>query len=157
MKKQEFIDRLRMALNGRISPEQVAENINYYEDYINSQMRMGKSEAEVMQSLGDPRLIAKTIIDASEQTDGGRTEYQYSTYRNSTYGNSEYRYENPRQENDTNTRIFHMPKWLWMIIITIIILAVLSLIFSILSFFAPVVFVIVVVVFLVKLFRDWLN
>ena len=151
MRKQEFIDRLRMALNGRIPPEKVTENINYYEDYINSQIRMGKSEAEVMQSLGDPRLIAKTIIDASEQGDGGRTEYQDSTYRN-----SEYRYEDSQQEN-THTRVFHMPKWLWLTIITIIILAVLSLVFSILSFFAPVIFVIVVVVFLVKLFRDWLN
>ncbi len=151
MKKQEFIDKLRMALNGRISPEQVAENINYYEDYINTQMRMGKSEAEVLQSLGDPRLIAKTIIDAGEKADNQSTDYQESAYRNSAF-----QYDSqPQQER--RTRVFHIPKWLWLTLITIVILVVISLVFSILSVFAPLIFTIFVVVFLVKLFRDWLN
>ena len=35
MNKQEFVDRLRMALNGRVSPGLVKDNVNYYEDYIN--------------------------------------------------------------------------------------------------------------------------
>ena len=47
MNKQEFIDRLRSALNGRIPPSMVAENVNYYEDYINMEVRKGKTEAEV--------------------------------------------------------------------------------------------------------------
>ena len=34
MNKQDFIDRLRMALNGRVSPGLVMDNVNYYEDYI---------------------------------------------------------------------------------------------------------------------------
>ena len=36
MNKQDFIDRLRMALNGRVSPGLVMDNVNYYEDYINT-------------------------------------------------------------------------------------------------------------------------
>ena len=34
MNKQDFMDRLRMALNGRVSPGLVMDNVNYYEDYI---------------------------------------------------------------------------------------------------------------------------
>ena len=36
MNKQEFVDRLRMALNGRVSPGLVMDNVNYYQDYINT-------------------------------------------------------------------------------------------------------------------------
>ena len=32
MNKQEFVDRLRMALNGRVSPGLVMDNVNYYQD-----------------------------------------------------------------------------------------------------------------------------
>ena len=67
MNKQDFIDRLRMALNGRVSPGLVMDNVNYYEDYINTEIRKGRTEEEVLESLGDPRLIARTII----QTNGG--------------------------------------------------------------------------------------
>ena len=67
MNKQEFVDRLRMALNGRVSPGLVMDNVNYYEDYINTEIRKGRTEEEVLESLGDPRLIARTII----QTNGG--------------------------------------------------------------------------------------
>lgn len=62
MNKQDFIDRLRMALNGRVSPGLVMDNVNYYEDYINTEIRKGRTEEEVLESLGDPRLIARTII-----------------------------------------------------------------------------------------------
>ena len=61
MDKQEFVDRLRMALNGRVSPGLVMDNVNYYEDYINTEIRKGRTEEEVLESLGDPRLIARTI------------------------------------------------------------------------------------------------
>ena len=67
MNKQEFVDRLRMALNGRVSPGLVMDNVNYYQDYINTEIRKGRTEEEVLESLGDPRLIARTII----QTNGG--------------------------------------------------------------------------------------
>ena len=65
MNKQEFIDRLRAALNGRVSPNLVTENVNYYEDYINTEIRKGRTEEEVLETLGDPRLIARTIIETN--------------------------------------------------------------------------------------------
>ena len=73
MNKQEFVDRLRMALNGRVSPGLVMDNVNYYQDYINTEIRKGRTEEEVLESLGDPRLIARTII----QTNGGDNRSGY--------------------------------------------------------------------------------
>lgn len=54
MDKTEFIDKLRRALNGNISPSMVQNNVSYYEDYIDSEIRKGKTEKEVMDQLGDP-------------------------------------------------------------------------------------------------------
>ena len=65
MSKIEFLDQLRQSLNGRVVQRQVEDILKYYEDYIDSQMRSGKSEAEVMAPLGSPRLIARSIVDAS--------------------------------------------------------------------------------------------
>ena len=69
MTKQEFLDSLRMALASRVSASQVEENIRYYEDYINTQMRMNRSEAEVIAELGDPRLLARSISDANKRAE----------------------------------------------------------------------------------------
>ena len=68
MNKQEFVDRLRMALNGRVSPGLVMDNVNYYQDYINTEIRKGRTEEEVLESLGDPRLIARTIIQTGTRS-----------------------------------------------------------------------------------------
>ena len=147
MSKQEFIDKLSAALNGRISPGQVQDNLNYYSDYINTQIRMGKSEEQVLDELGDPRLIARTIIAASEQgsEDGIYREYQSTSSNRSYDGYS-------GQENHAR-----MPKWLWITIVVLILILVLGVIFSVLTFLLPVIVPILVVLFLVKLFRDWLN
>ncbi len=78
MNRQEFLNRLQAALNGEISPQAVQTNLRYYRDYISSEIAKGRSEREVMEELGDPRLIAKTIIDTERPSgDGGtRTRYQ---------------------------------------------------------------------------------
>ncbi|MDE6518033.1 MAG: DUF1700 domain-containing protein, partial [Acetatifactor sp.] len=71
MNKQEFVDRLRVSLSGRISPALVEENAHYYEDYINTQIRLGESETNVLEGLGDPRLIARSIVAAESVKTGG--------------------------------------------------------------------------------------
>ena len=166
MNKQEFVDRLRMALNGRVSPGVVMDNVRYYEDYINTEIRKGRTEQEVLESLGDPRLIARTII----QTNGGDNR---SGYRNTVYGNGEYReaagqntqdaYENSNYggygtgQNKTTDKTIKIPAWVWAILGILAVILIFSAVFSVLAFLAPVLIPIVVVLFLVKLFRDWLN
>ena len=82
MNRKEFLEILRSQLAGQMQEGKAAAHIRYYEDYIQSQVRGGRSEQEVLQELGDPHLIAKTLID----TDDGSTQEDYGEY--SSYGSS---------------------------------------------------------------------
>ena len=42
MNKQEFLEKLRLALNGKVAAGVVTENLKFYEDYINTEIRKGK-------------------------------------------------------------------------------------------------------------------
>ena len=68
MSKQEFLDTLRRALARELSESEVADNINYYWNYIEQQVASGKSEEQVLSELGDPRLIARTITTPAAST-----------------------------------------------------------------------------------------
>lgn len=161
MGRNEFIDKLRLALNGRIAPAQVEDNINYYRDYIQSEMNRGKSESEVMDMLGDPRLIARTIIDTStpldEREDKGAYSEEYYQNADSQQRQSRREYSGYEDHRKTQSKGFRMPGWLFWIIFILVVALILTLIFSVLAFLAPFIIVMLAVTFLVKLFRDWLN
>ncbi|MCM1092099.1 MAG: DUF1700 domain-containing protein [Butyrivibrio sp.] len=161
MNKHEFIDRLRAALNGRIPAPQVEDTVNYYQDYINMEMRKGRSEEEVLQSLGDPRLIARTIIQTNGDASGVQAgAYQDSDYRDSYYRDTErqtYGSQGTYDDYGYSRKSFRIPGWLLGLIIALVLFLVISLVFSVLSFLAPVILVLAAVIFMVKLFRDWLN
>ena len=65
MNKEAFIDTLRRALYGKVSDYELTDHVRYYEDYIRQEMNRGRSEQEVLEELGDPRLIATTILETS--------------------------------------------------------------------------------------------
>ena len=65
MSRQDFLQPLREALLGEVPGNVIEENIRYYYDYISTEVRKGSAENEVIASIGDPRLIAKTIMEAS--------------------------------------------------------------------------------------------
>ena len=62
-----------MALAGKVNPAVIEENISYYNEYITGQVRMGQTEEEVLDALGNPRLSAKSIIEATKHAEG--TDY----------------------------------------------------------------------------------
>lgn len=145
MTKQEFMEKLRLALTGKVPGNVVTENLQYYEDYINTEIRKGKSEEEVLASLGDPRLIARTIITASTQADPA--------------GAGEYReYGRTAQSQGKESR--RMPVWLWLILGMLIVVLIFSAVVSLLSFLWPIlvpVIIIMAVAGVVRFFRDWMN
>lgn len=73
MTKQEFLSGLETALSGEVSQQVFLENMRYYRGYIEDELRKGRSEAEVLEELGSPRLIARTIIDAAEAEEEAET------------------------------------------------------------------------------------
>ena len=61
MRSSDFLLQLKKALENELSVAQVQDNVEYYKNYIKEEMKSGKSEQEVMDMLGDPWAIAKTI------------------------------------------------------------------------------------------------
>ena len=155
MNKQEFLEKLRVSLNGKVPAGIVTENLNFYEDYINTEMRKGKSEEEVFNALGDPRLIARTIVETkgigSEQTSDFREGRSYSGQEQEGYQEFE------RMPGAVGNWLAKLPGWIWLILFIVIAVMILSAIFHVIAFFAPALIAIAVVLFLVKLFRDWMN
>lgn len=70
MTKNEFLEGLRKALGNDLDRETVQENVAYYDGYISVQVNIGRTEEEVTAELGDPWVIAQTIIDAEEAKRG---------------------------------------------------------------------------------------
>lgn len=67
MDRETYLKELRIALQGQIPQERVNEHLRYYENYIIEESRKGRTESQVMEDLGNPRLIAKTIIDTTDK------------------------------------------------------------------------------------------
>lgn len=72
MNRNEFLSRLKEALEGNMSSRAVQENVQYYKTYIEEEVKNGRSEQEVVEELGDPWAIAKTLIE----TPGSGADYQ---------------------------------------------------------------------------------
>ena len=79
MNRTEFLTILRNQFAGQMQEGKAEAHIRYYEDYIQSQVRKGRTEEDVLGELGDPRLIAKTLIETEDsQPQAGYG--QYSSY-----------------------------------------------------------------------------
>ena len=59
MNREEFLRGLENALSGNVPPSVVRDNLRYYDDYIRSERQKGRSESDIMDELGDPRLQAQ--------------------------------------------------------------------------------------------------
>ncbi len=155
MGKQEFIDKLRISLNGQMTSAQVSEHLRYYEDYINTEIRKGRGEADVLGMLGDPRLIARSIMDAGGYAD----EAQANDYGSASYRETDYEQYSDGKSENWRARIsrLRIPGWLWSILGVVLVFFIIRIFFSVLSFLLPLLFPMLMVVFIIKLFRDWLH
>lgn len=64
MTKDIFINDLRRALAMGLSSTEIEIHVKYYNEYIATEMSKGKNEAQILDELGDPRLISKSILEA---------------------------------------------------------------------------------------------
>lgn len=82
MTKQEFLEELKNALMGEVPAEVMMDSYRYYSTYIDEEVRKGRTEKEVLDELGKPSLIARSIVTAQsgeraadvEYTEDGRTK-----------------------------------------------------------------------------------
>jgi hypothetical protein len=90
MNKAEFLQGLKEELEGRVPYSVIQENLRYYDSYISGEAAKGVSEEEVVQELGGPKIIARTIVDAAFDTEDRPDGYE-------TYGSG------PAQEAGNST------------------------------------------------------
>ena len=74
MNRQEFLRILRETLQSRLTPQETEQHVEYYRTYIEEEIREGKTEMEILDVPGDPRLIARTILDTTVSS--GNTQQQ---------------------------------------------------------------------------------
>lgn len=88
MTANEFLEGLRKALGNDLGGPVIQENVEYYRGYIREEVEHGRSEEEVVAELGDPWVIAQTIIDSVEEG-GYQTEEGYVPESSSSRRSSE--------------------------------------------------------------------
>lgn len=160
MGRYEFVNTLRTALSEELPASLVEENVRYYESYISQEVAGGKTEAEVLEELGDPRLIARTILDTQGQQE------DYSEGYGSFYEEQEAEREkglhaevNEKGGVDIKYRSFNFNTWYGKLLIAVVLILILFLIISIvsgiLSLVLPILVPVLLVLFIIKCFTKY--
>lgn len=125
MRRTEFLQELQEALEGEVSPRVIEENINYYSNYIAQEAAGGRGENEIIEELGGPRIIAKTIVDSSDAAgeSGGSSGTRYSE---NGVGS-----ENGRSGSTGNPRYIDLSKWYWKFLLIAVLILVLVVVFTV--------------------------
>ena len=146
MNKEEFIENLRKALSVSLDHETVNKHIAYYEEYIMMELKNKKSEEEILNLLGDPRLLAKTIINTNQEN--GRTVQ--SEYTNQENDNSDTYYEKQNKYTKMKSKLIF---WFILILICVCLFFILKIAATLFFRFLPFIIVGGVVLYLIKLFQ----
>ena len=149
MRKAEFLQELKEALQGEVSAAIIQENVNYYDSYISQQASSGRREEDVIEEIGSPRLIAKTIIDSHEAAGTAGGGYSSSGNYGSggsyssggsagggSYNNGSGDYYSGGsygQEDGPKIHYIDFNKWYWKLLSVILIIVVFLLVFAVMS------------------------
>ncbi len=145
MSKKEFLATLQEALAGQIPESEIENQLDYYKSYIND----GDSEKQVLEELGDPRLIARTIITSYEASKGPMAGY-YTNQARTEYSNSNRAREQFDQDGQEDMQLTWYEKLLWCIVTIAMVIIVFSVLFFVLrvTLWIAVPFLIIMVIFM---------
>ena len=151
MSKNEFIQGLEAALSDNVPPETVRENLIYYRDYIRTELEKGRTEQDIMDELGDPRLIARTIMDTTPGAEEGAFEpYHFRGFfgegsQTGSYSQgSGYGQDSSYSQNDGYTQgsgsrghvhYYDLNKWYWKLLAVVVVVLFLMLLFTLITGF----------------------
>ena len=155
MTKNEFLDKLKNSIQSLGEPV-VSNKINYYNKYIDEEVSKGKNIDLVLNELGEPNLIGKTIVDVEQK----KTNINNETYNNS-YSDS-YGEENKNDKNFKNIFSLNTNATLGCIISFLVLFVIISYILRFLGYaligtFAftggPIGFILIMLLFYYMFFR----
>lgn len=144
MGKNEFLDSLRRALTAGVGAAEAMEHIRYYEEYFASEEAKGRSEEEILEMLGDPRLLARTIVEAEDRE--GASQGRQETFV-------------PDEDETAGTRVheYRLPGWLMglgiLLLVLLVVLLVVGIVTSILSLLLPVIIPVALVLLIIRVFQ----
>lgn len=104
MDKMTFLKDLENALEGEVSRTVINDTLNYYNQYIVDEVNKGKSEEEVIRSLGSGNVIAKTVIASQE----ARTKDGPAGYNQSHSGYASDSGQDMQRDGGPEQKGFHM-------------------------------------------------
>ena len=84
MRKTEFLQELREALDGEVSASVIQSNISYYDQYIRQEAAKGRREEEVIEEIGSPRLIAVRTLRETLPGAGAQRPPTTAVFRSGT-------------------------------------------------------------------------
>ena len=148
MTKKEFIDKLVSCLTGKISAGTMQETVTYYEQYFASEMRNGKTEEAVCESLGSPQLIAKGIIEAERFQNGNATDATY------TKVDEEKDYRGRSSRWSDGVKSFRIPGPLLLVLVVLLFFAVISVAIRVFSALAPIIIPVCIILFIMHIFKN---
>lgn len=152
MDRGEFLSILRESLEGFIPMDEVETNIEYYRNYFKE---ASQSDKEVIEELGDPRLIARTIIDAYKASKGPMADYYTEQARNEY---SREHSENYDTTEETYYRYGRKIKWyekvIFWAVILLVLVVVFGILFTVVGIFVGYVLPVVLLVLLIKILVD---
>ena len=135
MNKDEFLRRLEEALSGEVPASVIRDNLNYYADYLSQELGKGRTMDEIIEEIGEPNIVARTIIDSAEAA--GETGDGYGSFedasprgddRRSTYSQESY-----QNGSTPNIHYFDLNKWYWKLALVVLLFLVISVVFSIMG------------------------
>ena len=159
MTKNEFLSILRETLAGNVPSDVINENISYYKDYIENN---DKTESQVLEELGDPRLIARTIIDSFVAEKGPMADFYTKQARDEYCGSNEdtASYNDYGENYGSEYHQFSL-KWYDKLLGIIILIVVFSLIIALgavaIRIFFRIILPLIVIYFIVKFIMERLT
>ena len=157
MNKNKFIQGLETALSGNVPPEVVRENLIYYRDYIRAELEKGRTEEDIMDELGDPRLIARTIMDTTPGAEEGAFQpYHFLGFfgEGGSQGSGGGQEESYSQTGRTHSSVhyYNLNKWYWKLLAVVVVILffmmIVTLISGLVSLVIPLIPLIVVIGFI---------
>ena len=125
---------LRSELEGRVPYSVIQENLRYYDSYIMEEAAKGQTEDEVIESLGGPRIIARTIVDAALDTedrpDGFDSFESEASYRSGPAGSSQEERE-PFRGKKPEVHYVDFGKWYVRLIAGLVVFLVIFLVMTV--------------------------
>ena len=155
MSKKEFLDILYNQLSGQIPEGSVAAHVQYYGNYIEDEQQKGRTETDILNDLGDPRLIARTLLD----TEVGAGNPQNGSTYSATYNEADSDYNKYDSSDSARGHVkkhsfkLDLSTWYGKVAVILIAAVVLLLLVTILGILIPVVIVAGVIMYIVSQFR----